>query len=383
MSRQRKPPEDAAGTEPSLLRMLALQEETLGENHPSVILTLRSLALLLLSQHRLADALPLLARSLALSEEQLRQECVASLEARLLHVLPALHEEAELLYSLALAWPNEPRVRHLAIAAALLRKSLSVESLSSLSRTFCQGLSPDDLKRFELLRSLRTGMSMLRLMGPGTRLPGEYRQSLEALSHQSDALEEELATRSAPLRWLRHQPMPAEVPHRVAAVLPSDGALVEFVAFRQRPLVPEHEPSSSLPTSPFRYLALLLLSNGSSHCVDLGPAEPMDVAAILMHRALTSHSASFQPAARALYASAVRPLLSLLGTVRRLFIAPDGWLALVPFTELHDGSRFLADAIDITQITSGRDLLPGPEGLPRKRPALFLTSLGLDSPPEP
>jgi len=89
-------------------------------------------------------------------------------------------EEAERLSSLALAWQDEPRVQHLAIAAALLRKGLSVESLSSLSRTFSQGLSRDELKRFELLRSLRTGMSVLRLMGPGTRSPREYRQSLGA-----------------------------------------------------------------------------------------------------------------------------------------------------------------------------------------------------------
>jgi hypothetical protein len=107
----------------------------------------------------------------------------------------------------------------------------------------------------------------------------------------------------------------------------------------------------------------------------------MDATAILLHRALTSRFDSCLPAAQALYASALRPLLSHLGSVRRLFIAADGWLALVPFAELHDGKRFLSDAFEITQLASGRDLLPGPEGLPRKHPLLFLTGLELGSPP--
>lgn len=383
MSRPPRPPSFEGETTPerSLQRTLALQEKTLGREHPHVLSTLRSLALLYLSQQRISDALPLLERALTASEQHLRQECIASLDARLVHALPELQEEAERLYSLAVAWPKQARVQQLALAAALLRKSLSPESLTQLARSIFRGVRQEDLPLFELLHSLRTGISLLRSTGPGEKPPQEYRQSLEALSSQSDALEEDLASRSSPLSWLRRQPAPPALPQQLAEVLPPDGALVEFVLFRNRPLTYEPEPADWQPTAPARYLALLLFADGRTHSVDLGPAKPLDTTAILLHRALTSRSGSCQPAARALHASAFLPLLPLLKDMRRLFIAPDGWLALVPFAELHDETRFLSDSFDITQLTSGRDLLPGPQGVPRKNSALFLTNLGLDSTP--
>jgi hypothetical protein len=374
--RSTKPTGGDTSAEQDATRLLAMQTEAMGKDHPHIALSLRQLAQLHLAQQRMTDALPLLERALMVSEQHLHQECIAPPEARLAHALPEFHEEAEQLYSLCLAWPGEPRARHLALSAALLRKGLSVAKLSQSLRTLRQGLKREDLEAFELLRSLRAGLSTLRLLGPGTRSPGEYRQSLEALSSQGDALEASLAKRSPALRWFLEQPPPAELPRQVAAALPRDGALIEFVALRKLQLTPESGVSSSRPERPARYLALLLLADGSISCADLGSAEPMDATAILLHRALMSRRAPIQPMARALWASALRPLLPRLGTVRRLFIAPDGWLALVPFTELHDGERFLSDAFDITQLTSGRELLPGPEGPPQKHVGLFL--LGLD-----
>jgi hypothetical protein len=257
----------------------------------------------------LRDKLPCLEHVLARFEEQLLQGSFATSEAH----LAKLHTEAHQLYSLVLAWPDEARVRHLALCAALLRKGLSVEGLSHLSRTF------------------------------------------------------------SPL---------TELPRHVAAALPRDGALVEFVAFRNHLLPPELVPSSALAASQPRYLALLLFADGRTQSVDLGPAEPLDAAALLLHRALARGSASCQGAAQALHAAAFHPLLSRLGAVQRLSIAPDGWLALVPFAELHDGEHVLAEVFDITQLSSGRDLLSAPEKLSRRRPVIVLTGLDSGSQPE-
>jgi CHAT domain-containing protein len=65
-----------------------------------------------------------------------------------------------------------------------------------------------------------------------------------------------------------------------------------------------------------------------------------------------------------LYRLAFKPLLPLLGATRKVFVAPDGQLALVPFAALHDGHQFLVDAFDFTYLTSGRDLLPRPGDTP-------------------
>ncbi|MFP2931950.1 CHAT domain-containing protein, partial [Pyxidicoccus sp. 3LG] len=68
----------------------------------------------------------------------------------------------------------------------------------------------------------------------------------------------------------------------------------------------------------------------------------------------------FQAASRALHGLVFAPLLPLLGDSRRVFLAPDGQLSLVPFAALHDGRRFLIDTFDFTYLTSGKDLLPRP-----------------------
>nr|WP_323379141.1 CHAT domain-containing protein [Pyxidicoccus xibeiensis] len=45
-------------------------------------------------------------------------------------------------------------------------------------------------------------------------------------------------------------------------------------------------------------------------------------------------------------------------SARRLFVSPDGQLAMVPFAALHDGKSFLVDTFDFAYLTSGKDLLP-------------------------
>jgi CHAT domain-containing protein len=152
-------------------------------------------------------------------------------------------------------------------------------------------------------------------------------------------------------------PSPADIVDRVAQALPKDGALVEFITYVDRPLV----PGSGAPEPRQRYLALVLFPDATTRALDLGPAEPIDSAASLLRVALANRDAAFQAHAQALYRLAFQPLLPLLGKTRRLFLSPDGQLALVPFDALHDGQRYLVDAFDFTSLTSGKDLLPRPQ----------------------
>ncbi len=122
------------------------------------------------------------------------------------------------------------------------------------------------------------------------------------------------------------------------------------------PGVPESQHPSQL-----RYLALVLFPDATIHFRDLGPAEPIDSAALRLRDALANRDAAFQPSAQALYQLAFQPLLPLLGDTHRLFLSPDGQLALVPFAALHDGHQFLVDAFDFTYVPSGKNLLPRPQ----------------------
>jgi CHAT domain-containing protein len=143
---------------------------------------------------------------------------------------------------------------------------------------------------------------------------------------------------------------------RTAAALPKDGALVELITYEDRPLVPKRGAAEPH----LRYLALVLFPDSTLRALDLGPAEPINLAAARLRDALANKDTSYQGLSRALYRLAFQPLLPLLGETRRLFLSPDGQLALVPFAALHDGQQFLVDSFDFTYLTSGKDLLPRP-----------------------
>jgi CHAT domain-containing protein/tetratricopeptide (TPR) repeat protein len=342
-------------------RALAIRRSTFGENNPRDAETLNRLAVAQLSQHRLDKALPLFTRALAISEQRLRQDALGFSEETLARFLQFLRTDEERLYALLRAYPDNARVRRLALGAALLFKGRSVEESSNISRTIYQSLGAQGRDTLERLRGLRAQLAQLSLQGPGSASLADYQRRLEELSEQSAALEADLAKRSAPLRELATLPSPAEVVDRVAAALPRDGALVELIAYVDRPLVPTPGTPEAHRPGELRYLALVLFPDATIRFRDLGPAGPIDSAAMHLRHALTNRDVAFEASAQALYQRAFQPLLPLLGTTRRLFLSPDGQLALVPFAALHDGQQFLVDAFDFTYLPSGKNLLSPPQ----------------------
>jgi CHAT domain-containing protein len=358
--------------EPLFERALAILEVALGTQHPRVAISLNKLAQLRLAQGERTQAVPLLTRTFSISEQRLRREALDFSESRLASFLQLLRSEEDFLYSLLRAYPNDSRIRRLALSTLLLRKGRSVEETANTSRTIYLGLGEEDRSTFERLRGLRTQLASLSHQGPGSLSPADYQQRLKSLAEQGDTLEAQLAKHSAPLRALTTRPGPAQIVDRVAASLPKDGALIEFVAYTDRPVVPTPgTPNSQLPHE-LRYLALVLLPNATIRTVDLGPAAAIDLAASTFRDALASSDASWQGHAQALHSLAFHPLQPLLGNVRRLFLAPDGKLNLVPFAALHDGKGLLLDSFHFTYLTSGKDLLPRPQDVSPSRSVVVL-----------
>ncbi|WP_414654191.1 CHAT domain-containing tetratricopeptide repeat protein [Hyalangium sp.] len=367
--------------EPLHQRALAIREAVYDKSHPLVALSLRNLAHLHLVQHRPADALPMLGRAFTLSEERLRREALDFSGARLENSLRMFRSSEEYLYALVRAHPDDASVRHLALTAALLLKGRSAEETANTSRIIYRSLGAQDRHTFDRLRGLRTQLAKLSLDGPGSLTHADYQQRLKELADQGDSLEADLARRSAVLRALTALPPPADVVDRVAAALPQDGALVELIAYQDRPIVLRpRRPGSKIP-SQLRYLALVLRPGARIRALDLGPAAPIDRAASRLRDALARHDAHYQGVAQALYRLAFEPLLPLLGDTRRIFLAPDGQLSLVPFAALHDGQRFLVDTLDFTYLTSGKDLLPRPDETSPARSLVVLADPDFGTPP--
>jgi tetratricopeptide (TPR) repeat protein len=361
-----------ARAEPLHERALKIAEAALSENHPQVAASLNHLARIHLAQQQVDVALPLLQRALTSSEEHLRQEVFGLSEKRLASVLHLHRANEERLYVAARAYPDNTRILSLALSSVLLRKGRSVQEIANTSHTIYRSLTHSERGTFEQLRALRTQLATLSLAGPGTLSPSDYQQRLKDLAAKDDALEAALAKRSEPVRRLLSLPPPVQIVSQVTAALPGDSALVEFVAYQERPLISKPSLSLDERDEPVRYLALMLFPGGSIRAVDLGLAEPIDLAALRLHQALAGKAVSYLPEAHALYKQVFRPLLPYLGKSRRLFLAPDSQLNLVPFAALHDGRRFLVDSFDITYVTSGKELLPRPESSSSARSVVVL-----------
>jgi CHAT domain-containing protein len=357
--------------EPLYQRTLAILEAPRVKNHSEIARVLSNFAVLRLAQRRLGVAVSLFTRAFTLSEQRLRRESLGFSEARLSGFLQFLRTDEERLYALLRAHPENASVRRLAMSAALLVKGRSVEETADISRAVYRSLGPEDRDTFQRLRGLRTRLASFSLRSSGAQSLTDYQQQREELIRQGDALEAELAKRSAPLRALATLPSPEDIVGRVAKALPKDGALVEFITYMDRPLVPASTPEAR-QLSQLRYLALVLFPDASTQAIDLGPAEPLDSSALSLRSALANRDDNFQVHAQALYQLAFQPLLPLLGKARRLFLSPDGQLALVPFAALHDGQQSLVDTFDFTYLTSGKSLLPRPQ---ERRPAASVVVL--------
>lgn len=345
--------------EPLLVRARAIAEAALGTTHPDTVRTLENLAALHIAQQQIDAALPLIQRSLTASEQNLRQQVHAFSDQRLAAFLQILRGQEEILYSLVRAYPRHPRVLRLALSAALLRQGRSVQEVANTSQIIYRNLKPADREALERLRGLRAQFATLSLAGPGSLSLPDYQRRLTFLKYDGDALEAALARRSEQFRRLHVLPSPEKIISRARAALPRDGALIEFVAYYDRPLVPGPGSTPAELLKRQRYLALLLFPDGRMHALDLGPAEPLERASSKLKDVLAT-TAPYEPAAQELYALTFRHLAPHLSQVQHLFIVPDGQLNVVPFAALHDGHQVLAESFDITYLTSGKDLLPRP-----------------------
>ncbi|WP_434384894.1 tetratricopeptide repeat protein [Melittangium boletus] len=346
-----------ASAESKLQRALTIQEKGLGPTHPDVARSLNDIARIHLAQGRLDDALALLERAFLIQEEILRREVFGFSGARLEGVLSVLQADEDLLYALVREHPGNARLRHLALSTTLLRKGRSVGEAANTSRTIYHGLGPAERESFERLRTLRTQLARWSFSEAASAPEADLQQYKELVT-RAEALEVQLSRRSAAFRTSLTAPSPTELVQKVAANLPRDGVLVEFVAYTNDTLV-SRPTMTTRRKEDLNYLALLLFSDGRTAALELGAAGPIDALALSLHETLTRRDSSltYLGPAQALHARVVRPLERMVGEARRLLLSTDGQLALVPFEALHDGQGFLMDRFDITYLTSGQDLV--------------------------
>jgi CHAT domain-containing protein/Flp pilus assembly protein TadD len=360
---------DLRGAVTQFEKALSLRKQGLGANHPDVAQTLLGLAAAKLGLGDVASGLRALSEARAGNEALLHSIAGSGAgEERLDGFLRSLRAEEDLTYSL-LSDPSlvarEDVAAHVA-TTALLRKGRSVDEAADTSRALYQGLGPEEKQKLARLREVRSRRADLALAGSGLYSAEEYQRLLRELQSEEEQQQEALLRSSATLRDRLPRYIPERILSDVQSRIPSGAILIEILAYRRYTFRPSGKATLQLPgTGPLRYGALVLAESGPPRAFDLGEGATIDQAVASLLSMLTQVDSSWQPAAQKLSGLVLTPMASALSSPKRWYIAADAQLNLVPFAVLPfaagSGSRKdgdpLVEKIDLSYLTSGRDLL--------------------------
>jgi CHAT domain-containing protein/Tfp pilus assembly protein PilF len=344
---------DYAKAEAFIGRALAIFEKAMGPEHPDVAGALDTLAALSAAKGDFVRAISFQLRANAISERNLALNLAAGSERQKLAYLSLLSKQTDFTLSLHVqAAPDDPQALNLALTTTLRRKGRGLDAMTDTVATLRRHVTPQDQELFDQLVDFRSKLAALTLRESDTSDPETYRAKIKPLEEEVERLEAKISSRSAEFR-AQSQPVTLDA---IQAALPEDSALIEFVVYTPREL-------QTGKRKPPRYLAYLLAAQGQPRWVELGDAAIIDRAIDAWRRALRDpRRPDVRRLARIADERVMQPVRSLLdempGETRRLLIAPDGMLNLIPFAALADEQdQYLIERYSISYLTSGRDLL--------------------------
>jgi CHAT domain-containing protein/Flp pilus assembly protein TadD len=359
-----------AKAEPLFQRTLTIYEKSLGSEHPLVASTLNELAVFYAAKGDIAQAIISLSRATTVNERNFSRTLAVGSERQKLAYLDIFYKQTDFTLSLqSQAAPNDPEALDLAFTTLLRRKGRGLEAMTDTIAILRRSATPEDKMLLGQLTEARSQLAALSLREPDAAKPDTYRTRLKTLKGKVEELEGELSSRSTAFR---NQKRPITLA-AVQAALPAEGALIEFALFA--PL-----DSQTVKSKPPRYLAYLLTAQGQPKWVDLGKAAVIDRAVDAWRNALRDPKRTdVRRLARAVDERVMQPVRSLLdqmpGEKRRLLIAPDGSLNLIPFAALVDEqNQYMVERYSISYLTCGRDLLRLQTSEPSKETPLVMAN---------
>ena len=254
---------------------------------------------------------------------------------------------------------GNPSSRTDALDVWLQRKGVILEAQKRFQEALVYADDPAAMQVFQTLAVLRTRLSQLVFAGPGKEGPERYRERIAALEIEKGELEATLSRLSQ--AFATRQKTARADTAQVARALPPNTVLIDFARVDLFNFTAKGTEKLWLPA---HYLAFVLHAGQGDRValLDLGDAEAIDqlVARFKSRIASKNDIAREQVlvAARDLYVQVFAPIQRELGSVKEIFIAPDGNLNLLPFEVLQrpDG-KFLIEDYTFYYLGSGRDLL--------------------------
>jgi CHAT domain-containing protein len=231
----------------------------------------------------------------------------------------------------------------LALTMLLRRKGLVLALGARSAVNIRRSLLKEHLHLLDELSASRDRYTMLSNRGPGPLSVEGFAAQLAEIQQEQYRLWREIAEISPVVDALSKPPTIADIQR----ALQPDSGLIEYIRY----LPKYHDKNPSTPAAQ-RYAAYLVFPDRFDW-VDLGPAEPIDQHVKTFRRALQRK----QAIPTDLHDAVMQPIAERLGDTRRLFIAPDGDLNLIPFGALYDGKRYLIEKYTLQYLATGRDLL--------------------------
>jgi CHAT domain-containing protein/Tfp pilus assembly protein PilF len=377
---------------------IAIVSETYGDNHPDLAKHLQLLAMLNEQTGDYRAALPLYRRSFEINDRFLTDILNVGSENSKVGVLANLDDQVPVLISFQQrAGDQLPEARALAFEAVARRKGRILDQVRDWRQRLRQNPDATIRKRLDVWEALLECQASLTIalgyrdLKPaavgtcalqGTGLEGQYerllhemrakwtadlgRQALKALQLLNQRTEtlEAVLSRELPQFELAANTVRLE---DLRSHLAADELFLDFVEYQPRDNHGKIGPDR-------RYGAFLLDRGGDLRWLELGAAAPIDSAIRDLIEAANDWSTSLgnhemrgvesaettaQDAIGQLSGKILTPLKSWLAQekqARRLRIAPDGMLTLLPFGALSDG-RFLEERYAISYLPAGRDLV--------------------------
>jgi CHAT domain-containing protein/tetratricopeptide (TPR) repeat protein len=354
---------------------LAIRGRTLGERHPHYAQSLYNLARIYAATSRAKGAFGLMRQASAIDDQMISQVfSVASERQRIAYILDMAGRLDGFLSLVARHMPTSGEAVRAALDLVLRRKAILAEALAIQRDAVWLGRHPELQGKIETLAKLRQQIARETLEGPDGETIETHLLSLAELTVEKEKLEIELAQEIPDIAL--EQRLRAADRQAVALALPQDSALMEFVRYDVCDF--QAIPSRGQPRwKDPRYLAFVLPAGKPDQVTlaDIGKADEID-SLIRTFREMTARieTARGMPTGREcpdhkrppsrdpaeelwqrLFQESLSPALD---GCKRLFIAPDGELALLPFEALltNDGRRLIED-YSISYLDCGRDVL--------------------------
>ncbi len=350
--------------EPLYLRAVSILEKAFGPTHLKLVEVLTNLADMYWASGQTDRAIPLLQRAIEIEEQNLPQMFLGGSEEQKRAYMDTTEQRASFYLSFVAGGPGSgsPLVQ-LGLTTLLTRKGRLLDAVSGEVASLRRRLLESDRQLFDELLRVRSRRASISWNGPGDRNAAEYGAELTTLQNRESQLQSSIASRSAEFR-IASEPVTVA---RVKARIPLQAALVEFGIYRPISRADRQYQKS-------RYIAYVLVPDGEPTSIDLGEAARIDDLVTRWRAAAANpESRDAMALARQLDELVMRRVRPALGQVRRVLLAPDGMLNLLPFGALVDEQGdYLIEQYCFSYLTSGRDLLRWQAAMrPRSSAAIF------------